>query len=551
MGGNAEQVGQSGLNDPKAAASGAAAAVTAGREPPALAEEAGSSPVPAGREPAALAFDLGASSGRALIGELVPAAGGSRKLRVREVHRFPNHAIQVGNHLHWDILRLLHEIKKSIRMAFQEGDAPTTLGIDSWGVDFGLLDASGELIGNPYHYRDAQTEGMIGEVGERIGDEALFRQSGLQFMPFNTLYQLYAMRKAGSPKLDIARTLLLTPDLLVYLLTGIRNCEFTMATTTQLFHPERRAWNKELMERLGIPSHLFLDPVEPGSVIGPIAPEVREELGVPAVTAVAVGTHDTESAIAAVPATSGEPFAYLVCGTWSLLGTELQEPLLTGETMELQFSNEGGVGGTYQLLKNIMGLWLLQECKREWDEAGGEIGYAGLVAAAEAAEPFRSLVHPDDARFYAPGGMTDKIRSFCEETGQPAPRSEGEFARCILESLALRYREALEQMESLVGRSYRGMHMVGGGIQNELLCGFTADALGRPVWAGPVEASAIGNLLVQFMAQGQCANLQEARRLSADSFPVEAYAPGRDRAAWERAYRVFRGLGQGQGPKKP
>jgi len=543
MSGNAEQVGQSGLDDSKAA-SGVAGVGPSGRGPSPDAAEAGCPPVLAESGPSALAFDLGASSGRALIGELAPAAGGSRKLHVREIHRFPNHAIQVGKHLHWDILRLLHEIKKSIRMMFQKGYAPATLGIDSWGVDFGLLDANGELIGNPYHYRDAQTEGMIGEVGARIGDEALFRQSGLQFMPFNTLYQLYAMRQAGSPKLDIARTLLLTPDLLVYLLTGIRNCEFTMATTTQLFHPQRRAWNKELMEQLGIPPHLFLNPVEPGSAIGPLAPEVCEELGVPAVTAVAVGTHDTESAIAAVPAVAGETFAYLVCGTWSLLGTELPEPLLSNETMELQFSNEGGVGGTYQLLKNIMGLWLLQECKREWDEAGGEIGYAELAAAAEAAEPFRSLVYPDDARFYAPGDMTGKIRSFCEETGQPAPRSEGEFARCILESLALRYREALEQMETLVGRVYNGMHMVGGGIQNKLLCRLTADALGRPVWAGPVEASAIGNLLVQFMAQGQCANLQEARRLSADSFPVDTYAPGPDRAAWERAYSAFRGLGQ-------
>lgn len=546
MSGNAKRFGRSGPDDAIAVPSGYGVAQE-GQGPSALAGTAADAPDSAGPALSALAFDLGASSGRALLGELAPAADGSRKLRVREIHRFPNHAIQVGKHLHWDILRLLHEIKKSIRMAFQEGAAPATLGIDSWGVDFGLLDANGELIGNPYHYRDAQTEGMIEEVGSRIGDEALFRQSGLQFMPFNTLYQLYAMRRAGSPKLDIAKTLLLTPDLLVYLLTGIRNCEFTMATTTQLFHPERRAWNKTLMEQLDIPTHLFLDPVEPGSVIGPLAPEVQEELGVPAVTAVAVGTHDTESAIAAVPAVDGEPFAYLVCGTWSLLGTELREPLLTPETMKLQFSNEGGVGGTYQLLKNIMGLWLLQECKREWDEAGSEIGYAELVAAAEAAAPFRSLVHPDDARFYAPGGMTDKIRSFCEETGQPAPRSEGEFARCILESLALRYREAMEQMETLVGYTFRGMHMVGGGIQNKLLCGFTADALGRPVWAGPVEASAIGNLLVQFMAQGQCADLQEARRLSADSFPVEVYEPAPNRAEWERAYAIFRGLGKANG----
>ncbi|MBW5445430.1 rhamnulokinase [Cohnella sp. CFH 77786] len=489
---------------------------------------------------AVLAFDLGAGSGRALIGELAAAEGGEPKLQVTELHRFPNHAIQVGRHLHWDILRLLHEIKKSIRIAFKEGYAPQTFGIDSWGVDFGLIDANGELLGNPYHYRDPQTEGLIEEVNALIGKEELFRQSGLQFMPFNTLYQLYAMKKAASPKLEVARTLLLTPDLLAYLLTGVQSCEFTMATTTQLFHPERRAWNAELMERLGIPAGLFLDPAEPGSVIGPLAPEVREELGVPAITAVSVGTHDTESAIAAVPA-GDEPFAYLVCGTWSLLGTEMAEPLLTLDAMEMEFSNEGGVGGTYQLLKNIMGLWLLQECKREWDEKGsGEIGYPELVAAAEAAEPFRSLVNPDDPRFYGPGGMPDKIRSYCEETGQPAPRNEGEFVRCVLESLALRYREALEQAETLTGREYGGLHMVGGGIQNRLLCRFTADALGRPVWAGPVEASAIGNMLMQLVALGRCTGLPEARRLVASSFPVEQYAPAADVSAWEAAYVRFR-----------
>ncbi|WP_123040982.1 rhamnulokinase [Cohnella candidum] len=488
-----------------------------------------------------LAFDLGAGSGRALIGILSLQESGSRRLRVTEIHRFPNEAIQVGRHLHWDILRLLHEIKISIRKAFQAGYAPATFGIDSWGVDFGLLDVRGELLGNPYHYRDPQTEGLIEEVNAIVGEDELFRQSGLQFMPFNTLYQLYAMKKAGSPKLALAETLLLTPDLLVYLLTGCRSCEFTMATTTQLFHPERRAWNTELMDRLGIPSGLFLEPVEPGSRIGPLAAEVCEELGVPPMTAVSVGTHDTESAIAAVPANDG-PFAYLVCGTWSLLGTELDRPLLTAETMELQFSNEGGVGGTYQLLKNIMGLWLLQECKREWDASGRAIGYGELVEAAEAAEPFRSMVNPDDARFYGPGGMAGKIASYCVETGQPVPRIQGEFVRCILESLALRYREALEQAERLTGRSFGGLHMVGGGIQNRLLCQWTADALGRPVWAGPVEASAIGNMLVQLIAQGSCANLREARRLSAESFPVDTYEPSADTSRWDQAYEKFRNL---------
>ncbi|MFD0670587.1 rhamnulokinase family protein [Cohnella sp. GCM10027633] len=486
---------------------------------------------------------MGASSGRALIGQLKTGDDGVARLEVTEIHRFPNYAIQVGDHLHWDILRLLREIKKGIRLAFQLGYEPETLGIDTWGVDFGLLDANGELVGNPYHYRDPHTDGMIEEVGSLIGKERLFEQGGLQFMPFNTVYQLYAMRKAGSPKLDIAKTLLLTPDLLAYMLTGVKACEFTMATTTQLFHPAEQRWNTELMDRLGIPSHLFLDPIQPGTIVGPLTRAVQDELGVPSVQAVAVGTHDTESAIAAVPA-GDEPFAYLVCGTWSLLGTELDAPLLTPETMALEFSNEGGVGGTYQLLKNIMGLWLLQECKREWDEAGNEIGFGELVGLAEAAEPFRSLVQPDDARFFPPDDMESRIREYCRETGQPAPRTPGEAARCILESLALRYRQAIEQMERLTGRTFEGLHMVGGGIQNRLLCQFTANALGRPVWAGPVEASAIGNMLAQLIATGRCADLKEARRLVEASFPVETYEPAGGEA-WAAAYERFITLGKG------
>jgi len=489
-----------------------------------------------------LAFDMGASSGRALIGQLSSEPSGKRRLEVSEIHRFPNHAIQVGKHLHWDTLRLLHEMKKGIRFAFQQGYEPATFGIDTWGVDFGLLDANGELLGNPYHYRDSQTDGLIEEVGELIGQEELFKQSGLQFMPFNTLYQLYAMKKAASPKLDIAQTLLLTPDLLAYLFTGVKSCEFTMATTTQLFHPEKQAWNTELMERLGIPTRLFLEPVHPGTILGPLTPEVMAELGVPAMQAVSVGTHDTESAIAAVPA-GDEPFAFLVCGTWSLLGTEMNAPLLTPETLELEFSNEGGVGGTYQLLKNIMGLWLLQECKREWDEQGREIGFPELVRMAEQAEPFRSLVHPDDPRFFSPGGMAEKIRAFCAETNQPIPRSEGEIVRCILESLALRYRQALEQAEKLTNRTYGGLHMVGGGIQNRLLCQFAANALGKPVWAGPVEASAIGNMLMQLVALGECKDLREARKLVAESFPIDVYEP-EEGADWSAAYETFIGFGR-------
>lgn len=488
-----------------------------------------------------LAFDLGASSGRAFAGKYTKLEGKEPILLAEEIHRFPNGAVEVGHHLHWDILRLLEEVKTGIRIAFQQGWEPKTFGIDTWGVDFGLLDACGELIGNPYHYRDPQTEKMVAKVTSQIGEQTLYEQTGLQQMPFNTIYQLAAMRHAVSPKLDIAKTLLFTPDLLVYFLTGEKVCEYTMATTSQLFHPLKRKWNKKTMERLNIPLHLFLDVIEPGKRIAPLSAKVCEELNVPAIDAVAVATHDTESAIAAVPAEE-ESFIYLVCGTWSLFGTERDAPMLTEEARLLDFSNEGGAGGKFQLLKNIMGLWILQECKREWDAQGEAKDYSLLVSEARRAQPFRSLIHPDDFRFYSPHDMVSKIQSFCKETGQPIPESTGEITRCVIESLALRYRQAIEQLEQLTGESYERLHMVGGGIQNELLCELTANAISRSVWAGPSEASALGNMLLQLMAEGLCSDLREARRLIARSFPVRVYEPSQDakeRSGWEQAYRRF------------
>jgi rhamnulokinase len=485
-----------------------------------------------------LAFDLGASSGRALIGQLIPVKNGPNHLKITEIHRFSNGPVHLGGHLYWDILLLLQEVKTGIRKAFQAGYKPESFSIDTWGVDFGLLDRNGELLGNPYHYRDSQTDGLIEEVSALVGRDVLFRQSGLQFMPFNTLYQLYAMKKANSPKLEQAETLLLTPDLLMYFLTGEKVCEFTMATTTQLFDPTIRGWNKELMQQLGIPSRIFRDPIQPGVCFGQLTEAVCHELDVPAVKAVAVGSHDTESAVAAVPAQT-ETFAYLVCGTWSLLGTELQEASITPETLANNFSNEGGVGGTYQLLKNIMGLWLLQECKRKWDAEGETGSFAELVKLAEAAPAFRSLVDPDHLRFMNPVDMQREIREFCRETRQPIPQSAGEVVRCILESLALRYRATLEQAETLADNSFTGLHIVGGGIQNELLCQFTANAIGRPVWAGPIEASAIGNMLVQFNALDHLANMEEARDLVRRSFPLLTYEP-KEQKVWQAAYQQFR-----------
>jgi rhamnulokinase len=327
----------------------------------------------------------------------------------------------------------------------------------------------------------------------------------------------------------------------MYLLTGRAACEWTIATTTQLIDPAAGTWNADWLEKIGIPTEWFAAPVPPGTPIGRLLPEICDELGgVPPLLGIAVASHDTESAAVAVPADGGG-FAYLSCGTWSLLGTELDRPLLTPEAMEMEFSNEGGAGGKFQLLKNIMGLWLLEECRREWLDAGESADYPELTAAAEAAEPFRSLIVPDDLRFYPPGRMTARIADYCRETGQPVPETKGQFVRCILDSLALRYRETLEQMESVTGRTFRGLHIVGGGSRNALLCRLAAQAIGRPVWAGPVEASALGNMLVQWMALGAIDSLAEARRLAAGSFPVDIHEPG-DAAAWSEAYGRYRNM---------
>lgn len=491
--------------------------------------------------PTVLAFDLGAGSGRALIGEIEGAApGGSKRLKITEIHRFSNTPIRIGEHLHWNTPGLLQEIKTGISKAFQLGYKPESCAIDTWGVDFGLLDANGELLGIPYHYRDRQTEGLVEELSAKVGAERLFTESGLQFMPFNTLYQLYAMRKANSPKLDAAKTLLLTPDLLSYFLTGRKACEFTMATTTQLYDPAKRAWNKPLMRELGLSDSLFIEPVQPGTEIGQLTEEIRAELGVPQMKVIAAASHDTESAAAAVPASS-PIFAYLVSGTWSLLGTQMQEPLLQPDVLKLKFSNEGGAGGTYHLLKNIMGLWILQECKRIWEQRGEPLTYPQLVALAETAEPFRSLIDPDDLRFMNPDSMPEEIAAYCRESGQPEPRTIGETVRCILESLALKYRMVLEQAEQLTGTVFDGLHMVGGGIQNELLCRFTAGAIGRLVWTGPVEASAIGNMLVQLMAGGYLADMQEGVELVKASFPMSTYEP-EQQTEWENAYARYQQL---------
>ncbi|REE78949.1 rhamnulokinase [Paenibacillus taihuensis] len=485
--------------------------------------------------PSILAYDLGASSGRALLGRL-----NHGKIEVEEIHRFNNDPVGIGDRLQWDILRLFHEIKQGLLKAKHAGETPASLAIDSWAVDFGLIGRSGELLGNPYHYRDHHTDGVMERTMERLTAGKIFGRTGIQFLPFNTIYQLAALKESDSPFLQGAEHLLMIPDLLRYFLTGEMHNEFTNATTTQLYNPLEGRWDTELLAAIGISPSLFGEVVQPGTRVGSLRSVLREELGISSVPVLATAEHDTGAAVAAVPALERD-FAYLSCGTWSLMGTEVDRPVINELAQELNFTNEGGVYGTYRLLKNIMGLWILQECRRYWELAGQSYSFPELVSMAEKAEAFKSFIDPDDSMFIHPGDMPSRVRQFCAASEQPVPESPGEIVRCILESLALKYRYVFELTERLSGKSFSGLHMVGGGIQNVLLCQWSANAIGKPVWAGPVEGSALGNLVVQWIAQGELADIWEARQVIRDSFPVTVYDP-QDQSQWEEAYGKFRGL---------
>jgi rhamnulokinase len=479
-----------------------------------------------------LAVDLGAESGRVVLGRF---DGG--RVSLEEVHRFPNTPVRLPDGLHWNVLRILSEIKDGLAKAVREEEIEG-VGIDSWGVDFGLLDREGSLVSNPYHHRDARTEGMMEEAFGLVGKEEIYRTTGIQFLPINTLYQLLAMR--GSPLLEAAETMLLIPDLMNYWLTGEKACEYTNATTTQLLDLEAGGWSTDLLRRLDLPSRILAPIVQPATELGPLLPEVTEEVGAgPPVFAVA--SHDTASAVVAVPA-EGEDFAYISSGTWSLVGVELPGPVATEEGLKANFTNEGGFGGKTRLLKNVMGLWLLQECRRQWVREGHEYSYEELARLAEDAPPAGPLVDPDHPAFLAPGDMASRIRSFCEKTGQSPPEEPAALARCVFESLALKYRHAVEQAESLAGRAIGAVNVVGGGSQNSLLCQLTADAMRRPVLAGPAEATALGNLMVQAHARGHLASLEEVREAVRRSVEVREYEPQGAEDEWQEAYEKLRGL---------
>lgn len=472
------------------------------------------------------AVDLGASSGRVMAGLIGPG-----KLDLTEVHRFWNGPVRLGDRLHWDVLHLYREQLTGLAAA----GPVDSVGIDSWAVDYGLLDRDGRLLGNPVHYRDGRTDGVAAEVLHRIPADRLFAITGLQQLPFNTIYQL-----AAETLLDRADKLLLIPDLLGYWLTGRIGAERTNASTTQLYDVTSRAWSPEIARHLGVPAGLLPQLREPGEVIGPLLPSVAADAGLDrGLTVIAVGSHDTASSVVAVPAESGARFGYISSGTWSLAGLELDAPVLTEAARQANFTNETGLDGTTRFLRNVMGLWLLQECLRSWRSAGTDRSKAALdslLSAARQEPAFRALVDPDDPTFLAPGNMPERIAEYCERTGRQPPRTPPAVVRCVLESLAVAYRRTLRQAQELSGQDLEVIHIIGGGSQNDLLCQLTADACGLPVLAGPVEASALGNILVQARTLGEpLPDLAAMRTLVRATHQLRRYHPQGRPADWDAA----------------
>ncbi len=478
-----------------------------------------------------LAYDLGASSGRAMLGVF-----DGEKIEISELHRFLNEPVQLGDRLYWDFQRLFHEMKQGLLAANKAGIHIDGIGIDTWGVDYGLLDKNGNLLGIPVHYRDGRTEGVMEKLFEIVPKEEVFHHTGLAFMDFNTLYQLYSMKLEEDPTLSAAKALLFMPDLLAYFFTGVMGTEYTIASTAQMLDPRMRDWALDLLQELNLPTGILTKIQPAGTLRGHLLDQICEETGANKAPVIAVGSHDTASAVAAVPAKPGSRFAYLSSGTWSLLGAELSAPVISNEVMETNYTNEGGICGTTRMLKNIMGLWIIQECKREWDRRGDVSSFAQLVELAEQAPEFMAVIDVDDPRFMTPGNMPKRIQQYCAETGQPIPQTKGEISRVVYESLALKYRWSLERLEQdVLGYKVDVLHIVGGGSMNEMLNQFAANAINRSVVAGPSEATAIGNLLVQAMALGEIEGLDQLREVVRNSFPTKEFMPVGN-GVWEDAY---------------
>lgn len=481
-----------------------------------------------------LAFDFGASSGRAMVGHF----DGS-KIELEEIHRFGNDPVQIGPTLYWDVLRLFFEIKQGLIKAKAYGPIDS-LGIDTWGVDFGLIDAEGRLVENPVHYRDTRTQGVPEKVFETVPRQEVYARTGIQFLNFNTIYQIMALKLQRPDVLERTDALLLMPDLFTYLLTGVKQAEYTMASTGQMLNSMTRDWDTDLIARLDLPKRILPKIVYPGSYVAPLSQAICQELRVPATPVFAVGGHDTASAVVAVPADQDD-FMYISSGTWSLMGIESKTPVINDLAYQYQFTNEGGYAQTTRFLKNIMGLWLIQESRRQWQREGASFSFAEMEKAALACKPFKCLIDPDDARLGTPGDLPGRIRDICRETSQPIPETMGEVVRCIYESLALKYRLIKDQIETMTGRSYLDLHVVGGGTKDGLLSQFTANSTHMRVVAGPIEATALGNIAVQLLGQGVIHDLAQARQIIATSTELMFYQP-QDVDAWEIAYLRFQSL---------
>lgn len=486
----------------------------------------------ANKEVKVLAVDFGASSGRVMLGTY----DGS-KITAKEIHRFSNDPVILNGTMYWDVLRLFHEIKQGLIKAKAFGGADS-IGVDTWGVDFGLLDKKGYLLENPVHYRDGRTEGMVEKGFALIPRERFYELTGNQFMEINTAFQLLALKEQRPELLDRAESLLLMPDLFNYFLSGVKKSERSIVSTTQMGDPFAPGWVREVVDKFGIPEKILTEVVPTGTILGPIREEIREELGIENMDVIAVAGHDTQCALTAVPA-QADDFIFVSCGTWSLFGTELAQPILTKQSEELNITNEIGTDGRTSFLKNIIGLWLIQESRRQWMREGKEYSFSELEKLAEAAEPFKCFIDPDAPEFVPSGNVPERIREYCERTGQKIPRTEGEIVRCINESLALKYRYSLEEIKACTGKDYEAIHMVGGGIQSKLLCKFTAYASGIPVIAGPVEATVFGNIAIQLMSRGIIKDLAQARKVIANSEEPVEYEPA-DREEWDKAYKFYK-----------
>lgn len=470
-----------------------------------------------------LAFDLGAESGRAVLGTLK-----DHKIDLQVIHRFRTEGLIMLGVRQWDLARIYEEMCFALRKCAKEYTSDLDgIGVDTWGVDFGLVAEDGSVIANPVHYRDKRTQGMMEYAFSIVPKDEIYQITGIQFLPFNTLFQILSLIKSKSPFLKIADSLLLMGDLFGYLLSGVRSCEYTNTSTTQMLDAKQRNWSKELIKKFSIPENILEEIVPPGTILGGLLPEIAHYTGIsPETPVIAPATHDTACAVCAIPITdTSEPWAYLSSGTWSLLGTELNEPNISNESMEAGFTNEGGVGNKIRFLKNIFGLWLVQECRRIWEREGIQISYEQLTKEAESAEPFKALIPVNEPRLLAPENMPEAIQTICEELGFDVPKTKGEIIRCALESLALNYRQTIKSLNKLLNCEIKKLHIVGGGVQNKLLCQMTADACNIPVIAGPIEATVLGNIGVQALAVGAIKSPQEIREVIAHSFILDEYKP--------------------------